>query len=140
MGVSHQTKNNIMLNKFKLFGIVALLATSLFMTSCSKENMLEGTWNCVSLTVDGRTTQTNPWTFNEGGSFICEDLTGNWSLSGDNLTINYSYYDKGEDYVNGTMNLNVTELKSKSLKVNGTLTERYYSESYTATISGSFSK
>ncbi len=124
-----------MLNKFKLFGIVALLATSLFMTSCSKENMLEGTWNCISLTIDGQSDHSDPWTFNEGGSFICGELTGNWTLSGDNLTINGT-----EDGVTFTMNLNVTELKSKSLKVNGTIVERYYSESYSATISASFSK
>ena len=132
-----------MLNKFKFLGIVALLATSLFMTSCSKENMLEGTWNVVNLTVNGYAQSGGQWTFNDGGSFVMnmgETISGNWNLSGDNLTINYSYYDKGEEYVNGTMNLNVTELKSKSLKVNGTLTERYYSESYTGTISGSFSK
>ena len=124
-----------MLNKFKLLGIVALFATALFMTSCSKENMLEGTWNCISLTIDGESGHSDPWTFNDGGSFICGELTGNWTLSGDNLTINGS-----EDGATLTMNLNVTELKSKSLKVNGTLTERYYGESYTASINGSFTK
>ena len=136
-----------MLNKFKLLGIVALLATALFMTSCSKENMLEGAWNCTSLTVDGETQSGGQWIFSDGGSFTMnmgESLSGNWSLSGDNLTINVSQSSNGWSE-SITMNLTVTELKSKSLKVNGTCNSRYTesgygSGSYSYSLNGSFTK
>lgn len=81
------------MKNIKLFIMVAFLAaaTTMILTSCSKEKRIEGKWKITHATGVFSDDKGETWTFksNRSGSFICSgwDVDGDWSISGDELTI-----------------------------------------------------
>lgn len=81
------------MKNIKLFIMVAFLAaaTTMMLTSCSKEKQIEGKWKITHASGDFSDDKGETWTFksNSSGSFIFYgyDVDGDWSISGDELTI-----------------------------------------------------
>ena len=108
------------------FVMVAVIAavSMLMLTSCSKENRIEGRWviRRVSDNLMGTGTEGHTWTFRDNRTCLIyldgEDLEGNWSISGDNLTIGVNYYYNGEDY-KFTGDFTITNLGRKELSLTG---------------------
>lgn len=134
-----------MLRKFKLLGVIALLAiTVATVSSCGKDKKIVGKWKITSATGDFYYDKGERWTFKDNGKcvIVIENHTydGEWSVSKDNLTIDI---EEDEFTING--DFSIDELKSSSMSLSGEWTAKIdddynfkSSSKYTERIRGSY--
>lgn len=119
-----------MFSKVKVFAMVALLAaTTLMFSSCSKESQITGKWRVVRASSNDLNVSDDKgeiWTFKEKGDFSGYiggvDLTGSWSVSGDELTITMDdplTYSGISWKASGVFSID--ELKSQEMTLSGNL-------------------
>lgn len=119
-----------MFKKFKIFGLVALLAaTTMVFMSCSKESKIEGKWKITKASPSEiEDDKGETWTFKEGGSWsgVIDglDVDGDWTISKDDLTIST----KMESY-KVTGEFSIDELKKRSMSLSGKWTVKFDGES-----------
>ena len=108
-----------MLRKFKLLGVIALLAiTVATVSSCGKDKKIVGKWKITSATGSFSYDKGETWTFKDNGKCVIvidnEPYDGEWSVSKDNLTIDI---EEDEFTING--DFSIDELKSSSMSLSG---------------------
>lgn len=118
-----------MLNKIKMIGAVAMLAVTMMLTSCVKENTVVGTWVISDYVINGEKDDymiDHAWTFKEDGTckYVMGDYaeSGMWTMDGDNLkitTTNVAYN------ITTVLDFSIVEMKKNLLKLDGTYTFGY---------------
>lgn len=116
-----------MLRKIKFFGIVALLAVAMVaVSSCGKEKKIVGKWKITSASGELKEDKGETWTFKEKGDCTVviggENYDGEWSISGDNLSIDLDEFDEDIE-VSG--DFTVDELSSKAMSISGEWIVKY---------------
>lgn len=119
-----------MFNKFKLFGMVALLAAALLMVSCSKEDKIVGKWKITHASGEFSDCKGDIWTFKDNGKcsgvVVFEDeLDFEWSLSNDCLTLEID-----EDGASIVGEFDIDELSSSEMSLSGEWKYSYYEYDY----------
>ena len=115
-----------MLNKIKMIGAVAMLAVTMMLTSCVKENTVVGTWVISGYVINGERGDymiDHAWTFKEDGTckYVMGDYaeSGTWTMNGDNLKITTT--DVAYHFTT-ILDFSIVELKNNLLKLDGTYT------------------
>ncbi|MBP5536390.1 MAG: lipocalin family protein [Bacteroidales bacterium] len=123
------------MKKTKIFVVIAFIAATAMMmlTSCSKEKRIEGKWKITRVSIISTSSSDSEevewlkgakdecWTFKANGTgffVIASDyqLDGDWSISGDNLTITT---EKDSYGIKNTGDFTIEELNGKVLSING---------------------
>lgn len=118
-----------MFKKVKVYAMAAFLMVLSFMTmSCSKESMVEGSWQITSFVANGSSLNSMAgkiWTFSGGGScnlaFADGAMTGQWKVNDDELIIYGTLSEYNVTYYQINSNLKIDKLKSESMTLSGTM-------------------
>ena len=120
------------MRKYKLFLVVALIAaTSMMLTSCSKEKRIEGKWKVTRASGEFSDDKGSVWTFKESGDVTFQvdeyEYDGTWYVSGDELTIEYR---NDEENVDLTGEFSIDDISSREMSLSGKWIDKHYETEY----------